>query len=148
MINLFEVKETNEMITKENLDVRTITLGISLMDCIDSNLDKVNRKIYDKITTMARNLVATGEEIEAEYGVPIVNKRISVTPIALVGGSACKTPEDFVTIAETPPCGQGGRRQFPRRIFCAGEQGNDKGGRTADPLDSSGNGAPRESAVL
>ena len=101
MINLFEVKETNEMITKENLDVRTITLGISLMDCIDSNLDKVNRKIYDKITTMARNLVATGEEIEAEYGVPIVNKRISVTPIALVGGSACKTPEDFVTIAET-----------------------------------------------
>ena len=57
MINLFEVKETNEMITKENLDVRTITLGISLMDCIDSNLDKVNRKIYDKITTMARNLV-------------------------------------------------------------------------------------------
>ena len=58
MINLFEVKETNEMITKENLDVRTITLGISLMDCIDSNLDKVNRKIYDKITTMARNLVA------------------------------------------------------------------------------------------
>ena len=101
MINLFEVKETNEMITKENLDVRTITLGISLMDCIDSNLDKVNRKIYDKITTMARNLVATGEEIEAEYGVPIVNKRISVSPIAVVGGSACKTPEDFVTIAET-----------------------------------------------
>lgn len=101
MINLFEAKETNEMITRENLDVRTITLGISLMDCIDSNLDKLNRKIYDKITTLARNLVATGEEIEAEYGVPIVNKRISVTPIALVGGSACKKPEDFVTIAET-----------------------------------------------
>lgn len=57
MINLFEVKETNEMIEKENLDVRTITLGISLMDCIDSNLDKLNRKIYDKITTTARNLV-------------------------------------------------------------------------------------------
>ena len=71
------------------------------MDCIDSNLDKVNRRIYDKITTMARNLVAVGEEIEAEYGVPIVNKRISVTPIALVGGAACKKPEDFVTIAET-----------------------------------------------
>ena len=101
MINLYEAKETNEMITKENLDVRTITLGISLMDCIDSNLDKVNRRIYDKITTMARNLVAVGEEIEAEYGVPIVNKRISVTPIALVGGAACKKPEDFVTIAET-----------------------------------------------
>lgn len=101
MINLYEAKETNEMINKENLDVRTITLGISLMDCIDSNLDKVNRRIYDKITTMARNLVAVGEEIEAEYGVPIVNKRISVTPIALVGGAACKKPEDFVTIAET-----------------------------------------------
>ena len=101
MINLYEAKETNEMITKENLDVRTITLGISLMDCIDSNPDKVNRRIYDKITTMARNLVAVGEEIEAEYGVPIVNKRISVTPIALVGGAACKKPEDFVTIAET-----------------------------------------------
>lgn len=60
MINLFEVKETNEMIEKENLDVRTITLGISLMDCIDSNLDKLNRKIYDKITTTARNLVSVG----------------------------------------------------------------------------------------
>ena len=63
MINLFEVKETNEMIEKENLDVRTITLGISLMDCIDSNLDKLNRKIYDKITTTARNLVSVEEEI-------------------------------------------------------------------------------------
>ena len=97
MINLFEVKETNEMIEKENLDVRTITLGISLMDCIDSNLDKLNRKIYDKITTTARNLVSVGEEI----GIPIVNKRISVTPIALVGAAACRTPEDFVTIAQT-----------------------------------------------
>lgn len=82
MINLFEVKETNEMIEKENLDVRTITLGISLMDCIDSNLDKLNRKIYDKITTTARNLVSVGEEIEGEFGIPIVNKRISVTLIA------------------------------------------------------------------
>ena len=101
MINLFEVKETNEMIEKENLDVRTITLGISLMDCIDSNLDKLNRKIYDKITTTARNLVSVGEEIEGEFGIPIVNKRISVTPIALIGGSACKTPDDFVKIAQT-----------------------------------------------
>ena len=101
MINLFEVKETNEMIEKENLDVRTITLGISLMDCIDSNLDKLNRKIYDKITTKARNLVEVGQEIEREFGIPIVNKRISVTPIALVGASACKKPEDFVTIAQT-----------------------------------------------
>ncbi len=101
MINIYEVNETNQMITNENLDVRTITMGISLLDCIDSNLDKLNRKIYDKITSCARNLVSTGKEIEAEYGIPIVNKRISVTPIALVGGAACKTPEDFVTIAQT-----------------------------------------------
>ncbi len=101
MINIYEVNETNQMIANENLDVRTITMGISLLDCIDSNLDKLNRKIYDKITSYARNLVATGKEIEAEYGIPIVNKRISVTPIALVGGAACKTPEDFVTIAQT-----------------------------------------------
>ncbi len=101
MINIFEVNETNKMITQENLDVRTITLGISLLDCIDDDLDKLNENIYRKITETARDLVSTGEEIEREYGIPIVNKRISVTPIALVGGSACRTPEDFVTIAGT-----------------------------------------------
>ncbi len=101
MINIFEANETNEMIEQENLDVRTITLGISLMDCIDADLDRLCNKIYDKITMNARNLVATGREIEAEYGIPIVNKRISVTPIALIGGAACKRPEDFVRIAET-----------------------------------------------
>lgn len=101
MINLYEVIETNEMIEKENLDVRTITLGISLLDCADPDLKVMNRKIYDKITTTAEKLVATGNKIQREYGIPIVNKRIAVTPIALVGASACKTPEDFVTIAET-----------------------------------------------
>ena len=101
MINIFEVAETNEMIEKENLDVRTITLGISLLDCIDSDLAKVNEKIYNKIHEAAKDLVSTGEEISREYGIPIVNKRISVTPIALVGGAACKTSEDFVTIAQT-----------------------------------------------
>lgn len=101
MINLFEVSETNKMITQENLDVRTITLGISLLDCIDSDLGKLNQKIYDKITTLAKDLVSTGKDIEREYGIPIVNKRISITPIALVGGSACKSSEDFVTIAKT-----------------------------------------------
>ena len=101
MINIGEVIETNEMVEKENLDVRTITLGISLLDCIDSDLDKVNENIYNKITTLAKDLVATGEEIENNYCIPIVNKRISVTPIALVGGAACKSPEDFVTIAKT-----------------------------------------------
>ena len=101
MINMFEVNETNKMIEQENLDVRTITLGISLLDCIDSDLDKVNEKIYNKITTYARDLVETGEKISAQYGIPIVNKRISVTPIGLIGGAACKTTEDFVTIAKT-----------------------------------------------
>lgn len=101
MINIGEVIETNEMVEKENLDVRTITLGISLLDCIDSDLDKENENIYNKITTLAKDLVATGEEIENNYCIPIVNKRISVTPIALVGGAACKSPEDFVTIAKT-----------------------------------------------
>ena len=100
MININEVIETNKMIDKENLDVRTITMGISLLDCIDSDLDKVCENVYNKITTMAKDLVATGEEISTEFGIPIVNKRISVTPIALVGGSACKTPDDFVKIAQ------------------------------------------------
>ena len=101
MINIFEVNETNKMIEQENLDVRTITMGISLLDCIDPDLDALNQKIYEKITTKARNLVATGDEIATEYGIPVVNKRISVTPIALVGGAACKKTEDFVTIAKT-----------------------------------------------
>ncbi|MDE7403827.1 MAG: DUF711 family protein, partial [Lachnospiraceae bacterium] len=101
MINLFEVVETNEMITKENLDVRTITLGISLLDCIDSDLNRLNEKIYHKIYDAAKDLVKTGEEISREFGIPIVNKRISVTPIALIGGAACKSEEDFASIART-----------------------------------------------
>lgn len=101
MINIFEVNETNKMIEQENLDVRTITLGISLLDCIDSDLEKLNENIYNKITKTAANLVQTGKDIENEFGIPIVNKRISITPIALVGGSACKKPEDYVTIAKT-----------------------------------------------
>ncbi len=101
MINIFEVAETNEMIEKENLDVRTITMGISLLDCIDADLKLVNEKIYQKIYDAAKDLVATGDYISDEYGIPIVNKRISVTPIALIGGAACKTPEDFVSIAHT-----------------------------------------------
>ena len=101
MINMFEVNETNKMIEQENLDVRTITMGISLLDCIDSDLDKVNENIYKKITEYAKDLVETGDKIATEYGIPIVNKRISVTPIALVGGAACHTSQDFVTIAKT-----------------------------------------------
>ena len=101
MINIYEVNETNNMIEHEKLDVRTITMGISLLDCADSDLDALNEKIYTKITTLAKNLVSTGKDIERDFGIPIVNKRISVTPIALVGGAACKRPEDFVTIAKT-----------------------------------------------
>lgn len=101
MININEVIETNNMIEKENLDVRTITLGISLLDCISTDLDELNRNIYDKITTVAKDLVAAGKEIEREFGIPVVNKRISVTPIALIGASACKKPADFVSIAKT-----------------------------------------------
>ncbi len=101
MINFYEVNETNKMIEKENLDVRTITLGISLLDCIDSDLETLRSNIYNKIKETAKDLVATGEEIEKEFGIPIVNKRISVTPIALVGGAACKSPEDFAKIAKT-----------------------------------------------
>jgi len=101
MINILEVNETNNMIEQEKLDVRTITLGISLLDCCDASLDALNQKIYAKITRLARNLVSTGREIELEYGIPIVNKRISVTPIALIAGSACQSPEDFVSIAQT-----------------------------------------------
>ncbi len=101
MINIFEVNETNKMIEQEMLDVRTITLGISLLDCCDTDLDRLNTRIYEKITRVAKNLVVVGKEIEREYGIPIVNKRISVTPIALVGGQACSSPEDFVTIAQT-----------------------------------------------
>ena len=101
LLNLDEVLETNKMIKEENLDVRTITMGINLMDCIDPDLDRMNEKIYNKITTLANDLVKTGDEIGLEYGIPIVNKRVSVTPISLIGGAACKTPEDFVTIAKT-----------------------------------------------
>lgn len=101
MINIYEVAETNKMIAEENLDVRTITLGISLLDCIDSDLQRLKEKIYAKIYEAARDLVKTGEEISREFGVPIVNKRISVTPIALVAGAACRSAEDFASVAET-----------------------------------------------
>ena len=99
MINISEVLETNKMIEQENLDVRTITLGISLLDCIASDLETLKKNIYNKITSTAKDLVSTGQAIEAQYGIPIVNKRISVTPIGLVGGAACKTPGDYVELA-------------------------------------------------
>mgnify|MGYP000008498275 FL=1 len=101
MINLYEVIETNKMIEQENLDVRTITLGISLLDCAGPDLSTVNQKIYDKITRIAKDLVSVGNKIQKEYGIPIVNKRIAVTPISLIGASCCRTIDDYVSIAKT-----------------------------------------------
>ncbi len=100
MINITEVFETNKMIEQENLDVRTITMGISLLDCADASVEKTGQNIYDKITIKAKDLLKVGKEIEREYGIPIVNKRISVTPIALVGASCCKSPEDYIYLAK------------------------------------------------
>ena len=99
MLNILEVHETNQMIEQEKLDVRTITMGISLLDCATDNVDTTCNNIYRKITTYAKDLVSTGQAIERDYGIPIVNKRITVTPISLVGASSCKTSEDFVKIA-------------------------------------------------
>ena len=101
MFDMFEVIETNNMIDKDLLDVRTITIGISLLDCIDTDLNKLCDNIYNKITNVAKNLVKVGDDISRDFGVPIVNKRISVTPVALIGGSACKSVNDFVQIAKT-----------------------------------------------
>lgn len=101
MINIHEVLETNNMIDHENLDVRTITMGINLLGCSDSDLEVTCRNIYDKIVTLAGNLAVTAEDISKEYGIPIVNKRISITPISLVGAACCRTAEDYVKIALT-----------------------------------------------
>ena len=101
MINISEVLETNKMILEENLDVRTITMGISLLDCADVSLKRTCDKIYAKLMRLAKNLVKTGDEIGREFGIPIVNKRISVTPAAIVGAACCKKPADFVRIAKT-----------------------------------------------
>ncbi len=99
MLSRMEIQETNRMIAESNLDVRTITMGISLMDCADSDIDRFNEKIYKKITTYAKDLVKVGEELEKQFGVPIVNKRISVTPIA-IAAAGCNT-DSYVSVAKT-----------------------------------------------
>ena len=99
MLDIFEITETLSMIDKQHLDIRTITMGISLLDCADSSVENCCRKIYDKITSKAARLVRVGEEISAEYGIPIVNKRISVTPVSLVA-AACGA-KDLVPFALT-----------------------------------------------
>ena len=92
------VLETIKMIEEENLDVRTITMGISLLDCIDSDGEKAREKIYNKIMTSAKDLVRVGKEIENEFGIPIVNKRVSVTPISIIAGATDE--EDYVEFAK------------------------------------------------
>ena len=124
MINIYEVFETNKMIEKENLDVRTITMGINLLDCSDSNLDVLCQNIYDKICRLAKDLVKTGEDISREFGIPIVNKRIAITPISLVGGSACKTPDDYVKEAKALCQDRG--RELSRRLLGRGVEGHEQ----------------------
>ena len=99
MVDLREVIETNQMVSSENLDVRTITMGISLLDCMTPDLDDLCENIYAKITENAKDLVSVGDEIALEIGIPVINKRVSVTPAAIVGAPACHSPEDFVEVA-------------------------------------------------
>ena len=99
MINTQDVLETIDMIRQENLDIRTITMGISLWDCVSEDTDRLCTKIYDKITKKAERLVETGADIEKTYGIPIVNKRVSVTPVSLIGGAS--SPDGYLKIAQT-----------------------------------------------
>lgn len=99
MINLNDILETINMIKEENLDIRTVTMGISLLDCASDDIDALCTRVYDKITKTAKNLVPVGEDIEKQYGIPIINKRVSVTPISLLGGK--HSPEDYVKLAST-----------------------------------------------
>ena len=126
MINMFEVNETNKMIEQENLDVRTITLGISLLDCIDSDLDKVNQNIYNKITTLAKDLVKTGKTIENRYSIPIVNfcnsDRYDWCSCLQKAGRLCDDRTDL------RPCGSRSRCQLHWRIFRIGKQRYDNCG--------------------
>ena len=99
MLNVADILETIGMIREENLDIRTITMGISLLDCVSEDADRLCTRVYDKITRTAEHLVKTGVDIEREYGIPIVNKRVSVTPVSLIGGSV--SPEGYLKLAHT-----------------------------------------------
>ena len=127
MLNAYDILETIRMIQDECLDIRTITMGISLLDCIDSDIDKACDKVYNKIVTKAKDLVKTGEQIEKEYGIPIVNKRISVTPIAMIS-AACdkKDPVRFALALQkaADQCGVnfiGGYSALVQKCFSAGD---------------------------
>ena len=121
MLETKDILETIQMIRQENLDIRTITMGISLYDCVSDDARRLCDKIYDKITHAAEHLVETGCDIEKKYGVPIVNKRVSVTPISLITGGVDTDGGAY------PPAGGGrGRRQLHRRFFRAGTQRHDR----------------------
>ena len=98
MLNRNDILATQDMIDKRHLDIRTITMGISLLDCADADINKFNEKVYNKITTYAKDLVKVGDDLAKEYGIPVVNKRISVTPIAIAAES-CET-EDYTIFAQ------------------------------------------------
>jgi uncharacterized protein (TIGR03905 family) len=100
LINSKEILETIRMIQDECLDIRTTTMGISLLDCGDTDIDKSCQKIYDKICKKAEHLVSTGEQIEKEYGIPIINKRVSVTPIAIMAGISGGDPVKYALALE------------------------------------------------
>jgi uncharacterized protein (UPF0210 family) len=127
MLNAYDILETIRMIQNECLDIRTITMGISLLDCIDSDIDKACEKVYNKIVSKAKNLVSVGEQIEREYGIPIINKRISVTPISMIC-AACKdeNPVKFALALQkaADTCGVnfiGGYSALVQKGFSAGD---------------------------
>ena len=121
MLNSNDILETIKMIQEENLDIRTITMGISLLDCIDSDIDKSCTKVYDKMMRLACNHVKTGEEIEARYGIPIINKRLSVTPIAMLAAAAKGSPVKFAKTHETGVNYVGGYSALVHKGFSAGD---------------------------
>ena len=126
MLNINDIMETINMISEENLDIRTITMGISLLDCADSDIKRSCDKVYEKITRLAGNLVKTGEDIEHEYGIPIINKRISVTPIALLaanGGDPVMYAKTLQRVADTTGVNFiGGYSALVHKGFSAGDE--------------------------
>ncbi|MFA9382016.1 MAG: DUF711 family protein, partial [Acetanaerobacterium sp.] len=126
MINVSDILETIGMIQDENLDIRTITMGISLLECCDSDIDRACEKVYDKITKKAQNLVKTGEDIEKEFGIPIINKRIAVTPISMLLASGKGDPVKYALAMERAAneCGVnliGGFSALVQKGFSAGD---------------------------
>lgn len=115
MFNSKDILETIKMIQEENLDIRTITMGISLLDCIDSDIDKSCEKVYEKMMRVAEHHVETGEIIEKRYGIPIINKRLSVTPISMLAAAAKGTPRKVCKDFTKSSRGHG--RKLYRRLF-------------------------------